>query len=73
LTAGEHTVKFAMEGFEDLGSIAKEAREGQCNIDFTRSSQSEMFSGVDQNFWSCTILNTGGEKVFNITGYLFKK
>lgn len=73
LTAGEHTIRLSLEGFEELGSLAKESKEGQCNIDFTRTTQEEMFSGVDKNFWKYEEVNNGEEKVYNVTGYLFKK
>lgn len=73
LNAGEHTIKLKYEGFEELGSLAKEVKEGQCNIDFTRGRESEMFSGMDQRFWSYEITTVNGEKVFNITGNLYKK
>jgi hypothetical protein len=73
LTSGEHTVKLAMKGFEDLGSMAKEAKEGQCNIDFTRSNIADIFSGIDTRYWAYKLDTTGGETVFTLTGALFKK
>jgi len=73
LTAGEHTIKLTYPGFEELGSLAKENKEGQCNIDFTRSRDSEIFAGVDQRYWTCGLIDTGGEKIFTITGDLFKR
>jgi serine/threonine-protein kinase len=73
LTAGEHTIKLTCPGFEELGSLAKENKEGQCNIDFTRSRDSEIFAGVDQQYWTCGLTDTGGEKIFTITGDLFKR
>jgi serine/threonine-protein kinase len=73
LVAGEHTVMLALEGYEDLGSKAKETREGQANIDFSRSTMEEMFLGVDKNFWAYELKNIDGENVFSITGNMFKK
>lgn len=73
LVAGEHTVKLSMKGFEELGSLAKEVKDGQCNIDFTKPSQGEIFTGVDSRYWSYEIKTVNGETMFNITGHLFKK
>jgi serine/threonine protein kinase len=73
LTAGEHTIKLVCPGFEDLGSLAKENKEGQCNIDFTRARDNEVFGGVDQRYWTCGVNMTGGEKVYTVTGNLFKR
>jgi hypothetical protein len=73
LTAGEHTVKLTYPGFEELGSLAKETKEGQCNIDFTKARENDVFVGVDQKYWTCSVSNTAGEKVFNITGNLYKR
>ncbi len=73
LTSGEHTIRLTLDGFEELGSLAKEARDGQCNIDFTRSSIPEMFSGVDTKYWTYEIINSNNESVFALVGSLFKK
>lgn len=73
LVAGEHTVKLSLKGFEELGSLAKEVKEGQCNIDFTKPSQGEIFTGVDNRYWTYEIKTVNGETMFNITGHLFKK
>lgn len=73
LMAGEHTVRLALAGFEDLGSKAKESKEGQCNIDFSKSSNDEMFSGVDKRFWQTELKNIDGENVFSIKGHMYKK
>jgi len=70
--AGEHTLKIQMKGFEDLGSLAKETKPGQCNIDFTRPNPDDAFSGVDKRFWEYTIQNTESGAIFNLTGHLFK-
>lgn len=73
LLAGPHTIKLALAGFDDLGSNAKEAKEGQCNIDFTKTSVEEMFAGVDRKFWTCELKNIDGENIFSVSGALFKK
>ena len=73
LMAGEHTVRLALAGFEDLGSKAKESKDGQCNIDFSRASNDEMFSGVDKLFWQTELKNIDGENVFSIKGHMYKK
>ncbi|MCL1972044.1 MAG: PEGA domain-containing protein [Endomicrobia bacterium] len=73
LMAGEHTVRLALAGFEDLGSKAKEDRDGRCNIDFSKSTMEEMFAGVDKRFWHTELRNIDGENVFSIRGHMFKK
>lgn len=73
LMAGEHTVRLALSGFEDLGSKAKESKEGQCNIDFSKSNNDDMFSGVDKRFWQTELKNIDGENVFSIKGHMYKK
>jgi serine/threonine protein kinase len=73
LMAGEHTVRLALAGFEDLGSKAKESKEGQCNIDFSKSNSDEMFNGVDKKFWKTELKNISGENVFSIKGHMYKK
>ncbi|MDR1523072.1 MAG: protein kinase [Endomicrobium sp.] len=74
LSAGQtHTLRLSLPGFDNLGSDAKEFKEGQCNIDFTKSSQEEIFAGVDKNFWNVSIQNQGNDQVFSIAGYLYKK
>ncbi len=73
LLAAPHTIKLAMEGFEDLGSNAKERKEGQCNVDFTMSTVEEIFSEVDKRFWECELKNVDGENIFSVKGNLFKK
>ena len=74
LMAGEHTVRLALAGFSDLGSRAAEgsAKEGRCNIDFSRSDPKEMFAGVDENFWGRESRNIDGENVFSIRGHMFQ-
>ena len=74
LLAGAHTVKLTLEGFDNLGyDSASGGKEGQCDIDFTKSIIEEMFSGVDRRFWNCELKNIEGENIFSVTGSLFKK
>ena len=74
LLAGAHTVKLMLEGFDNLGyDSASGGKEGQCDIDFTKSVVEEMFSGVDRRFWNCELKNIEGENIFSVTGSLFKK
>lgn len=73
LMAGEHTVRLALAGYEDLGSKAKESKEGQCNVDFSRPNKDEMFSGVDKRYWETELKNIDGENVFSIKGHMFKQ
>lgn len=73
LLAGPHTIKLSMDGFDELGSTAKEVREGQCDIDFTKTVVEEMFAGVDRRFWTCELKNIDGENIFSVSGSLFKK
>ena len=74
LLAGAHTVKLMLEGFDNLGyDSASGGKEGQCDIDFTKSIIEEMFSGVDRRFWNCELKNIEGENIFSVTGSLFKK
>ncbi|MBQ3943688.1 MAG: serine/threonine protein kinase, partial [Elusimicrobia bacterium] len=74
LLAGAHTVKLMLEGFDNLGyDSASGGKEGQCDIDFTKSIVEEMFSGVDRRFWNCELKNIEGENIFSVTGSLFKK
>ena len=74
LMAGAHTVKLSLEGFDDLGSSsAGDGREGQCSIDFTKTSIEEMFLGVDRKFWNCELKNIDNENIFSVKGSLFKK
>ena len=72
-TAGEHTIKIQLKGFEELGSMAKESRAGACNIDFTRPNPEDAFGGVDKKYWTYQIQNAEGGVIFNLTGLLFKK
>ncbi|MDR2192658.1 MAG: PEGA domain-containing protein [Endomicrobium sp.] len=73
LVAGEHTVRLALVGYEDLGSKAKEAIEGQCNIDFSRANADEMFGGVDKKYWNTELKKIDGENVFSIKGHMYKR
>jgi eukaryotic-like serine/threonine-protein kinase len=73
LAAGEHTLRLVLAGFEDLGSTAKETKEGQCNVDFTQPKIEQMFTGMDRNYWQYSTSEEKGENAFNITGFLFKK
>lgn len=73
LLAAPHTIRLSMEGFEDLGSNAKERKEGQCNVDFTMASVEEIFAEVDKRFWECELKNVDSENVFSVKGNLFKK
>ena len=74
LLAGAHTVKLTLDGFDNLGyDSASGGKEGQCDIDFTKSIIEEMFSGVDRRFWNCELKNIEGENIFSVTGSLFKK
>lgn len=72
-TSGEHTIKLSVPGFEDLGSIAKETKDGQCNIDLTRSTLDEMFAGVDKNYWKYSMSRSNDMTVFVLEGNLVKK
>ncbi|MDD2524366.1 MAG: serine/threonine-protein kinase [Endomicrobiia bacterium] len=73
LLAGPHTIKLSLAGFDDLGSNAKEAKEGQCSIDFTKTAVEDMFVGVDRKFWTCELKNIDGENIFSVSGALFKR
>ncbi|MDR3256539.1 MAG: protein kinase [Endomicrobium sp.] len=72
LIAGDHTVKFALAGYEILGSEAEEFKDGQCNIDFSQSNKDDMFAGVDKQYWETEFKNVDGENVFSIKGYMYK-
>ena len=73
LMAGEHTVRLALLGYEDLGSKAKESKEGQCNIDFSKPNNDDMFNGVDKRFWQTELKSIDTENVFSIKGHMYKK
>lgn len=73
LVAGAHTVKLVSEGFESLGSDAKETREGQCSLDFTRSTDKEVFSGIDPQYWAYNSTRLEGVKAFTLTGTMYKR
>lgn len=74
LMAGAHTVKLSMDGFDDLGSnSASVGVDGQCNIDFSKTSVEEMFSDVDRKFWDCELKNIDGENIFSVKGTMFKR
>jgi hypothetical protein len=74
LSAGAHTVKLSLEGFEDLGSSSGGTSQvGQCSIDFTKSSIEEMFLNVDRKYWNCELKNIDNENIFSVRGTLFKK
>jgi serine/threonine protein kinase len=73
LVAGEHTVRLTLVGYEALGSKAREAAEGQCNIDFSKSNSDDMFGGVDKNYWKTELKKIDGENVFSIKGHMYKK
>ncbi len=73
ITSGEHTVKLSAPGFEDLGSVAKEAKDGQCGIDFTKSSLNDMFANVDGKFWKYGMINENDNTVFTLSGEMVKK
>jgi serine/threonine protein kinase len=69
---GAHTLRLSLPGFDDLGSDAKEFKKGQCDIDLTKSSQEEIFAGVDKNFWNVLMQSQGNDQVFSIAGHLYK-
>ena len=73
LVAAPHTIKLSMDGFADLGSNAKEAKAGQCNVDFSKSTPEEIFEGVDSKFWKHEMKTVDGEDVFCVSGSLFKQ
>ena len=73
ITTGEHTVKLSALGFEDLGSVAKEAKEGQASIDFTKSNLSEIFANVDTRYWKYDMLTENDNTIFSLSGTLLKK
>ncbi|MDR1941544.1 MAG: protein kinase [Endomicrobium sp.] len=73
LMAGEHTIRLALAGYEDLGSKAKESKEGQCNVDFSKSDKGDIFSGVDKNYWQTELKSIDGENVFSIKGHMYKQ
>ncbi len=74
LLAGAHTVKLSLEGFEDLGSnSALAGKDGQCDIDFSKTGIEEMFAGVDRKFWDCELKNIDGENIFSVKGTMFKR
>ncbi|MDR1417729.1 MAG: protein kinase [Endomicrobium sp.] len=70
---GAHTLRLSLPGFSTLGSDAKEFKDGQCNIDLTKSSQEEIFSGVDRNFWDVLLQEQGNDQIFTIAGHFYKK
>jgi hypothetical protein len=43
------------KGLKNLGSNAKERKEGQCNVDFTMASVDEIFAEVDKRFWNANL------------------
>ncbi len=74
LFAGAHTIKLSLANFEDLGAnSAGNIDQGKCNIDFSKSTVEEMFSGVDRKYWNCELKNIDGETVFCVKGSMFKK
>ncbi|HBU69627.1 MAG TPA: hypothetical protein DEE98_04500 [Elusimicrobia bacterium] len=73
LVAGEHTVKLTLKGFDNLGSDAKEAREGQCSLDFTQSDDAGIFGGIDTKYWKYDITSQDGAKMFNVYGTMFRR
>ena len=73
ITTGEHTVKLSAPGFEDLGSTAKEAKEGEASVDFTKSTLSEMFANVDTRYWKYDITTENDNTIFTLSGTLVKK
>jgi serine/threonine protein kinase len=74
LSAGEaHVLRLSLAGFSTLGSDAKEFKDGQCNIDLTKSDQEEIFSGVDRNFWDVLLQWQGNEQSFTIVGHFYKE
>ena len=73
LVAAPHTIKLSLDGFADLGSNAKEAKAGQCNVDFSKSDKNEIFAGVDSKFWQYDLKNIDGEDIFCVSGSLFKQ
>jgi hypothetical protein len=72
LIAGAHTVKLVLPGYIDLGSEAKEFKEGQCNVDFSKSNIDEMFTGVDKNYWDTELQDVNGGNIFTIFGHMYK-
>ncbi|MDR3112732.1 MAG: protein kinase [Elusimicrobiota bacterium] len=73
LSAGEHTIRLSLNGFENLGNDAKESKDGMCNLDLLKPSVESIFEGVDVNFWDVDIRPYGDEKVFSLRGRLYKK
>jgi serine/threonine-protein kinase len=68
-------VQLDLPGFEKLGSIGKEQKEGYCLLDFTQTSEQMMFSNIDNKYWSySSSFNVVGQyKTYNLYGKMYKK
>ena len=73
IMTGEHTVKLTAPGFEDLGSVAKETKEGQASLDFTKANLSEIFANVDTRHWKYDMITENENTIFTLSGSLLKK
>ncbi|MFQ3675985.1 MAG: PEGA domain-containing protein, partial [Endomicrobiia bacterium] len=69
------SVQLDLPGFEKLGSIGKEQKEGYCLLDFTQISEQMMFSYIDNKYWnySSSYNVTGQYKTYNLHGKMYKK
>ncbi|MFH1540485.1 MAG: serine/threonine-protein kinase [Elusimicrobiota bacterium] len=72
LLAGKHTVELLSEGFEKLGSAAREVKEGRCSLNFSEQEKTKIFAGVDQKYWDCEIASIKDVNVIKLKGYMFK-
>jgi serine/threonine protein kinase len=72
LAAGAHTIELLLDGFEKLGSKAKEFVEGQCNIDFSKTDSDEIFRDADKNYWDTGLKKIDDKTTFFITGHLYR-
>jgi serine/threonine protein kinase len=68
-------VQLDFPGFEKLGSVGKEQKEGYCFLDFTQTSEQLMFANIDNKYWSySSSYNVVGQyKTYNLFGKMYKK
>ena len=71
LSVGKYALRLSVPGYEDLGSNAKEIKDGQCFIDLSEESNN-VYDTVDKKFWDARVVETGGVKTYKLIGYMYK-
>lgn len=59
--AEKTAIQLEYSGFEKLGSVGKEEKEGKCIVDFTQTQQEKIFKNVDTKYWVAKSSDLGNQ------------